>query len=215
MGLVDAATLAEPSLNAAGKAQGKREKQAETGLGSSPLNSFFEDKASIQMTMKEENKEEEKQMDEAIPDGIEGDEEESEEENNLKFVKFRRWMEDNGCIFPNLILKKYSSNYRGVHVSSPSKDVIPEGSVILHIPHEMLITVELAKVVCQMIFCISICNTTLLCRKVKSGNSLPTAKTPLVLKASLLFIYCRKGTKQRSQNGNASFKNSINVPFPE
>ncbi len=133
MGLVDAVIKSsEPSSDVVGTLL-KREK-AELGMSSSTRNRFFEDTASLSVASQEE-----KQLEEAKP------EVDKEQEDNLKFVRFRKWMEDNGCIFPNLVLKKYSSNYRGVHVSSPGS-VVSEGSVILHIPHAMLITVELAKV---------------------------------------------------------------------
>ena len=38
------------------------------------------------------------------------------EEEEDKFEALERWLKDNGASFPHLYMKRYSENYRGVHV---------------------------------------------------------------------------------------------------
>lgn len=67
---------------------------------------------------------------------------------------FIEWMKDNGARFPYLTLKQYSNNYRGVHIdlsaaqtnnNTAAELYIPKGNTLLHIPYELLISIELVK----------------------------------------------------------------------
>jgi histone-lysine N-methyltransferase SETD3 len=58
-----------------------------------------------------------------------------------KFTVFNQWLIDNGTRFPDLEMRKYSSEVRGVH----AKAAIQPEQIILEIPLKCLITVEMGQ----------------------------------------------------------------------
>lgn len=62
-------------------------------------------------------------------------------EQTDKFKVFLRWLIDGGCIFPKLYLKFYSPEYRAVRALH--KIALEEE--ILYVPHDMIMTSDLAK----------------------------------------------------------------------
>lgn len=58
-----------------------------------------------------------------------------------KFDALIDWLLEGGAEFPDLYMKRYSENYRGVHC----KRNIPNDTVIVRIPKSYLITVEMGK----------------------------------------------------------------------
>lgn len=68
---------------------------------------------------------------------------EREELHKLQLERFVNWLQQNGAQFPNLELRRYAHNYRGVHIKSGND--LTRGHVLLRVPHKLLITTELAK----------------------------------------------------------------------
>lgn len=67
-------------------------------------------------------------------------------DENERYGRFLHWLTSHGAKFPYLQLQRYSADYRGVHVQLPtSQSYVPRGKVLLRIPHQLLITVELVK----------------------------------------------------------------------
>lgn len=56
------------------------------------------------------------------------------------------WLVDNGATFPKLFLKQYEPEVRGVH----TKEEIKPNELLVSIPLECLITVEMGKVAIAM-----------------------------------------------------------------
>lgn len=63
------------------------------------------------------------------------------EEEEDKFEALERWLKENGAVFPLLYMKRYSENYRGVHIrTTTGKD-----QELMSIPQRCLITVEMGE----------------------------------------------------------------------
>ena len=58
-----------------------------------------------------------------------------------RFRTMLKWLVQNGAKFPKLYLQYYSEDYRGVHCSTR----IPCDEVVLEVPHELIMTSEVAK----------------------------------------------------------------------
>lgn len=65
----------------------------------------------------------------------------SREQDKDKFQIFEKWLVDNGAKFPQLELKDYGDEVRGVHATAD----VPGESVIMEIPLQCLITVEMGR----------------------------------------------------------------------
>ena len=57
------------------------------------------------------------------------------------FIRFLKWLKDGGAFFDNLKIVQYSENFRGVH----AKTNISPNEVILYVPNDLIITLEMAK----------------------------------------------------------------------
>ena len=66
------------------------------------------------------------------------------DDDERRFMIFNEWMKSNGARFPHLTLRRYASDYRGVHAVCRHGE-ITKGKTLLKIPHKILVTVELAK----------------------------------------------------------------------
>lgn len=64
-------------------------------------------------------------------------------DNSALYNQFLSWMRTNGAEFPNLGIREYAQDYRGIHVCS--SHTIPKHSTLLRVPHRLLITTQLAK----------------------------------------------------------------------
>jgi histone-lysine N-methyltransferase SETD3 len=66
---------------------------------------------------------------------------EEETSGNDVFSQFLVWLREGGAVFPDMYLRKYTENYRGVHMSRR----VAGNRQILYVPKHFLITVEMGK----------------------------------------------------------------------
>lgn len=106
------------------------------GSESGPVNPFLHDKKAKDLVRTVKASDVAKAQEKLTDDDLKQTHEESD-----KFDNLITWLKDGGARFPNLIMKYYTVDYRGVH----ARRRLQKDELILAVPLDMIITTEVAK----------------------------------------------------------------------